>query len=180
MAIEIKRAEAVLPVCLDGTLVRRHEALVADLDAARKQSIANDRLNNPALKKIAADIVDVEDAAQRDTIFFTVRALPRGDWDEITTAHPPRKGHDLDQHYGFHTDDAFDAVLAGGGIVAVADADGKPVEFDPATEWLALSKELTKGQFEKFRTTVNEQNAGDTSVPFYLPAHNLIRPTVKN
>lgn len=179
MAIEFKRAEAVLSVCLDGTLVRRHEALVADLDAARKQAIANDRLNNPALKKIAADIVDVEEAAQRDTIFFTVRALPRGEWDEIVTANPPRKGHDLDQHLGFHSDETFDVVLAGAGIVAVADAEGKPVEFDPATEWRPLSKELTKGQFEKFRTLIHEQNSGDTSVPFYLPAHNLIRPTVK-
>lgn len=82
-------------VCLRGDLVDRHEALVAELEAAAEGSPSIS--GSSEVRRIAAEIVAVEEEQEDSTVTFVLQSASRLEWADLLKEHPPRpvdKGHD--------------------------------------------------------------------------------------
>ena len=161
---EIKRPERRVEICLDGSLVAEYEAVQAELEDARKAQARDRRMNSPVagLEKRQAELYK---AQAEQTMVVTVRALQRNEWAQIKDSCAPRKGHQIDENFGFNVDEATQlALIADGGIAKVEQA-GEPVEFT-VDDWKALSPDLSDGQWEEIKTAVISANGGRPRVPF--------------
>lgn len=194
MALNIKRAERVVDVCLDGTLTAEWEITrrkvnelleesrrVAATIAQQPNDDRPNRQKTPAEKRRAQlekemglaseKAEELASAAEAETVTFRLRALPRPVWDELVTAHPPRPGVDggesPDEPFPFNKVTIADAALAvEGSIVAVTRTDGSAEEFT-AEDWPDFAAQLSDSQHADFRTTVVQLNVGSNELPFF-------------
>lgn len=195
MALNIKRAERVVEVCLDGTLTadweltrRRVQELLEEAKRLGRQVDAqpkDDRLNRrktPAEKRMAEvetelaqlsqEAEALADAAIEQTALFRLRALPRPVWDELVTEHPARPAvagaESPDAPFPFNKDTIADAALAlDESIVSVTRKHDGAVEEFSATDWPAFAAELSDSQHGDFRATVIQLNVGSNDLPFF-------------
>ena len=99
--------------------------------------------------------------------------MPRKKWQEFEAASPEREGMKEDAQWGVNVSTFFDAVLPPMIFAVQSKATGKPVDFDPAVEWLPLADEMTVGQFNEFALKALRLSRGNTGVPF-SPAASLL------
>lgn len=175
MAIELKRAERRVTLCLDGELYAKYEAAEERLSEARLKQATDRRMNN-GVTAIEKEVFDLFEAQKKSTVTFVLRALPRAKWDALREAHPAREDNDLDKHYGFNTETLFDPAMAHEDpttIVRVTDNEGVAVPFKPA-DWADLSAEMSKSQYGFFQVAINELNGGTSEIPF---SHTAFKAT---
>lgn len=75
-------------VCARGDLVDRHAALVAELDAVMGDSKSIG--GSPDIKRLAAEIVEVEAEQEAHTAALVMRSVSRRRWVDLLAEHPPR------------------------------------------------------------------------------------------
>lgn len=173
MALNVKRAERLVNVCLDGTLLAEWEATDAAYKAARaEQRASRDKRMNDPLGKRVEDLKDkareLSAAARAESVTFRLRALPRTVWDDLATKHPARK-EDKERGLPFDVQSITDAALGTeGSIVSVKHPDDSEEPFTHG-DWSAFSADLSSSQHEDFQAAVIALNAGANEVPF-LPA----------
>lgn len=179
MDLKVKRPERRVEVCLDGTLVGEYESVEAELEEVRRKRLVDKRLNDPVavLEKRKAELYA---AQQAEMVVFTLRALPRAVWSKLKLDNPPRKGNDIDEHYGFNIDTIFDKAMA----VEDEDSDkislvevtknGEQVDFKPA-DWVDFSADLTDAQYNAFCVALNSLNGGRPEVPFSPTGYKMIQ-----
>lgn len=200
MALTIKRAERLVPVCLDGGLSAQWEQVghdlarlsdeLASLSKAESSTIKDDRMNRSKSaaesrkEEVAARVNElverasaVSQAYQEATVTFRLRALPRADWEALVDKFPPADG--ADHELPFEPMPITDAALAVDGvIVSVTGHDGTDHEFT-GQDWPEFSAELSESQHVEFRNAVIRLNAGTNDVPF-VNASDVMGGSEKN
>lgn len=173
MALNVKRAERLVEVCLDGSLLAEWEATDAAYKAARaEQRASRDKRMNDPLGKRVEDLKEkareLSAKARAESVTFRLRALPRTAWDDLATKHPARK-EDKERGLPFDVQSITDAALGTeGSIVSVTRPDGVDEAFTHG-DWSAFSADLSSSQHDDFQAAVIALNAGANEVPF-LPA----------
>jgi hypothetical protein len=163
---EASLPEETVPLCLNGPLVRRYEEVKARIEAR-----ASDDPNPDDVRLGTPDRVDPEQAEldrlteqiQAKTRVFTLRALPRDDFQELFAAHPPRK----DPATG-RTDPRD---VGGVNLKTFLPAITKASIVDPELsdeQWSQLLRKLTDGQIEKLGLAGWSLNREDKEIPFSL------------
>lgn len=168
MTLTVKRPETRVPFCLDGDLKATHEAAESEYTHANKRHLADPRLGS-SVRKLAEKVQDLETQMQDSTVTFLIRGMKRGDWVELTSAHPPREKNSLDGNYGYNIEAVMLTAIPQS-IVGVENNKGEPLDFNPAAEWEALAEDMTNSQYEDFILAVIKVNAGRNDVPFSLSA----------
>lgn len=170
---EVKRAEKLVSVCLDGSLVAEYESVSAELETKRKQRIGDRRMNDPvaALERRQVELWEAQESAK---LVFRLRALPRKVWSDLRDDHPARKDNAVDEHYGFNTDTLFDAALATEGVIVEVTQGGEAVDFSHE-DWSDFASELTVGQHVEFANAIKDINGGHAEVPFSYAAYKKIQ-----
>ena len=178
MALEIKRPERLVEICLDGTLVAEYEALEAELEDARRNALSDRRMNSP-VNKLEERKAELYKAQEEDTIVFKIRALPRGKWSEVIDENPPRKGNVADENLGYDIDAGTNAVMATEGTIVEVTKLGEPIEFT-ADDWARISPDLSDGQWQEFQNAVMSANVSKPRVPFSQSGFKLMQDSAKN
>lgn len=173
MSLTVKRPERLVKVCLDGSLVAKYEAVQDQLEAERRKSSNDRRMNNP-LAELERRKAELFLAQEAESVTFRIQALPRAVWSELKIDNPPRKDNDLDDHYGFNTDSLFDAAMQAEGAIVEVTKNGEPVEFT-GKDWPELSASLTAGQFGAFQVAIKDLNGGSNEVPFSPVGYKMIQ-----
>ena len=160
MAVTIKRARRVVDLVTDLSLQEQYTQALRDLDAARagQSVVAMEVGESSAVRDAAAHVQELEAAMAASTLRFTLEAVQRLRWNEHIATHPPREGNPQDEAQGVNVE-SLDALIPES-IKAVHDADGKPVDFDPRTEWAPLSTEISDGQWSDFISELIAVNRG--------------------
>lgn len=170
MALNVKRPERLVDVCLDGTLMAEWEATDKEYKEARAEQRASrdKRMNDPLAKRVddlREKAREVSAKAREETVTFRLRALPRSTWDNLVTKHPARS-KDKDGGLPFNVEAITDAAMSTEGtIVSVEHADGTEEPFTHE-DWAVLAEDLSKAQHEDFYVAVIGLNAGANEVPF--------------
>ena len=177
--ITIKRARRVVDLVTDLSLTEQYTEALRVLDEARgaMPSVAMEVGESPAVKAAAEAVLDLERQMAATRMSFTVEAVTRLRWAEFVAAHPPREGNDMDRAQGFDVS-SLDEIIPES-IKAAHDFDGKPIDFDPKTEWPALSAELADGQWSDFAAAVISAN-GATEAPKSRVASLAMRSSDKS
>ncbi|GAA1110498.1 hypothetical protein [Nesterenkonia jeotgali] len=170
MALNVKRPERLVDVCLDGSLMAEWEATDKEYRSARAELLAapDKRMNDPRAKRVdelLAKARELSKQARAETVTFRLRALPRSAWDELVTAHPARS-KEKDGGFPFNITTITDAAMSTEGtIVSVERPDGavEPFAWD---DWEAFAEGLSSAQHEDFYVAVIGLNAGANEVPF--------------
>lgn len=168
----ITRATRVVDLCLNMNLQGDWENADRALVDAKNAAAQDAREADTSVLDAARRVQELEQQMREHTILFTLQAWPRKKWAEFVASHPPVEGDVIDQTYGVHVG-ALDEVVPAA-TLSVTTRDGRPFEFDPATQWDELADEMTNPQWEKFAYAVIDlnQTGGGTSVPF-SPAASL-------
>lgn len=165
--LTVKRAEKIVELCLDMSLrvewEQAHEELLRAGGGTK-----DERLAGGGRSKASARIRELEKQMRASVVEFRLRGLPRGEWSAKVAKHPPRKDNDQDRALGVNSATFWDEVMPLS-VVSITDANG-PVDFDMATDWVALADEMTDAQYGEFVSALLELNRGSTSVPFSLAA----------
>ncbi|MGJ9405260.1 hypothetical protein ACHABQ_02910 [Nesterenkonia aurantiaca] len=170
MALNVKRPERLVDVCLDGTLLAEWEATDKEYIAARKeQKMRRDvRMNDPLTRRVEdlrEKARELSVKARAETVTFRLRALPRSVWDGLVTKHPARS-KERDGGFPFNMATITDAAMsAEGTIVAVEHPDGTEEPFTHE-DWATFAEDLSSAQHEDFYVAVIGLNAGANEVPF--------------
>jgi|SRR5690625_1761517 len=182
MALSVKRAERLVEVLLDGTLLAEWEATDEAYKEARAEQRASrdKRMNDPLSKRVIElreKAQELSAKAREDRVTFRLRALPRTVWDELVTQHPPKDKET--KGLPFDVPGITEAAMSTEGtIVEVTRPDGTEEEFTHE-DWAEFAQDLSKAQYEDFQVAVVTLNAGDNEVPF-LPASAPTTDSDKN
>ena len=136
------------------------EALEVRREELRK-SPGDNRLTGGPLTEVAREITQLEQEMRDATVVFTLRALPRKEWSDAKTAHPPRKDDESDKVLGFNEATIFDDIIPAS-IEKVVGPDGEEVEWDDA-KWEPLADEMTTLQYQDFKNAVFALNVGEAA-----------------
>lgn len=184
MSITVKRAETTLEFCQDMELRADWEAAQEAHEAAKRNALSGGdaRLNDGTVVNAARAVREIEEQMAAAVVVFRLKALKRSTWQSLGAKNPPRDGSQEDRVAGVDVSTFYDAVAMEPGCIqgVTAKATGKMVEFNPATEWLALADEMTDGQYGEFVTKFIELNRGGSAVPFSRAASLTIRNSEKN
>lgn len=173
MALRITRPEKIVSLCTDAALQAEWEQANSDLINSVRES-GDERLNGGNSKAaLARAVQDIEQKMVESMVRFRLRARGRNEWAELVATHPPRPDNADDKARGVNTETFFDAVIADS-IIEVTQND-EPVEFDPATEWLALADDMTDAQYAQFAEAIWVLNRGEVSAPFSRAASRALR-----
>lgn len=174
MALTIKRARRVVDLVTDLALHEEYIAALRALDAASagEPLVAMEVGKSAATKAAAQHVQDLEAQMAATTLRFTLEAVTRKRWAEHVAEHPPREGDEADRITGMDLS-SVDPLIAES-IIAVHDADGQPIDFDPATEWLPLADEMSDGQWGDFADAIVNVNRG-TAAPKSKAASLVMR-----
>jgi len=163
----MKRIETTVELCLDGSLYAEWKQAQAELEQSKKKAVVDDRLNSP-VRTLAAQIQDLEAKVVKETVTFTVRAMSRKEWREITLANPPREGNDLDKNgYGFNVDAVMEAAIPRSVVAAAKSGRKLP---DAAKLWAELEPDMSESQYDDFAVAVLQVNRGRMDRPFSYAA----------
>jgi hypothetical protein len=162
-----KRAERVVPVCLDMSLVAEFETLERELAEANRQPSTASLAGDPKIK-IARRIEAIRQQMRAASVDFRIRAMPRVAWTALVRKHPPRKGNDADANAGMNLDTFTEAMLH----VCIVD----PVMDDE--DWAAVFGDdgvLSSAQYDTLVQVAFAVNRGDVDVPFSRAASATLR-----
>lgn len=179
MSITIKRARRVVDLVTDLGLQEQYEAALRAMDEARGDTpfVAMEIGESPEVRAAAVKVQEIEAEIQSSLLRFTIEALDRLRWNKHMAEHPARDDNEADKAQGFDVS-SLDELLPSS-IKAVHDAAGKPVDFDPAAEWPALSAEMSDGQWTDFAAAVITVNRG-TDAPKSRVASLVMRSSDKS
>lgn len=163
MALNLKRPQKKVDLCLDGSLRAAWAEADENLNLMRKQRIGDDRLNSP-VKALAQEVLDLQEQMKAETITFTIQGMQRAKWQDLLTANPAREEDPTDKFYGFNAT-AVAAAAIPGSIVEVTQG-GEPIDFDASAEWDALADDMVDSQYEAFFLAVLMVNRGRQDIPF--------------
>lgn len=158
------RTETV-SICLNGSLVNRHEEAAIALDQATR---ADDSLTlSAAVREAAAAVKAIEAQIDEETVRFVIATVSREEWADLLAANPPTKeerraGHD-------HDPKRFP-------VAAVAACVIEPEDFTLAdAQELARSKSVPPGEFNKLWVAALMLNVAGTPSPKMEAATELLR-----
>lgn len=160
LSLTIKRPTKGVELCLDLEKRAEWEALEVRREELRK-SPGDSRLTGGPLTEVAREITQLEQEMRDATVVFTLRALPRKEWSDAKTAHPPRKDDESDKVLGFNEATIFDDIIPAS-IEKVVGPDGEEVEWDDA-KWEPLADEMTTLQYQDFKNAVFALNVGEAA-----------------
>lgn len=160
LSLTIKRPTKGVELCLDLEKRAEWEALEVRREELRK-SPGDNRLTGGPLTEVAREITQLEQEMRDATVIFTLRALPRKEWSDAKTAHPPRKDDESDKVLGFNEATIFDDIIPAS-IEKVVGPDGEEVEWDDA-KWEPLADEMTTLQYQDFKNAVFALNVGEAA-----------------
>ena len=160
LSLTIKRPTKGVELCLDLEKRAEWEALEVRREELRK-SPGDNRLTGGPLTEVAREITQLEQEMRDATVIFTLRALPRKEWSDAKTAHPPRKDDESDKVLGFNEATIFDDIIPAS-IEKVVGPDGEEVEWD-AAKWEPLADEMTTLQYQDFKNAVFALNVGEAA-----------------
>lgn|SRR5690606_21623590 len=160
LSLTIKRPTKGVELCLDLEKRAEWEALEVRREELRK-SPGDNRLTGGPLTEVAREITELEQQMRDATVIFTLRALPRKEWSDAKTAHPPRKDDESDKVLGFNEATIFDDIIPAS-IEKVVGPDGEEVEWDDA-KWEPLADEMTTLQYQDFKNAVFALNVGEAA-----------------
>lgn len=173
MSLTINRATTTVPLCLNLSLKADHDRATANLEDVRKRNAADPREASTDLADAAAVVQALEQEMLDATITFTLTAMQRKKWAEWELSHPAREGNDTDAALGVDTS-ALDGPLAAC-ITSVTNPAGEVVPFDAASEWEALSEEMSPAQYTQFALALLRVNNGQVAAPFSQAASRVIQ-----
>lgn len=167
---EATLAEVEVPLCLNGKLRAKHSALSAELAEARiaaqaeNADTADTRLSKGGAAaeadRLTKELAGVVAEMARFTQVFTLRALPKDEWNELWAAHPPRTDksgrRDARDSGGFNATTFYPALLRKSMV--------NP-EMSPA-RWEKLDAKISDIQFDKLATAAWLLNRHEEDVPF--------------
>lgn len=156
--ITVKRARRVVDLVTDLSLTEQYTEALRALDEARggMPTAAMEVGESAAVRDAAAAVQKLEQEMAATTIRFTVEAVSRLRWAEHSAQHPPREDNAGDARLGLNLDSLDELIPES--IKAVHDADGKPIDFDPRSEWPALSAQLSDSQWADFASAIVAAN----------------------
>lgn len=160
LSLTIKRPTKGVELCLDLEKRAEWEALEVRREELRK-SPGDNRLTGGPLTEVAREITQLEQEMRDATVIFTLRALPRKEWSDAKTAHPPRKDDESDKVLGFNEATIFDDIIPAS-IEKVVGPDGEEVEWGDA-KWEPLADEMTTLQYQDFKNAVFALNVGEAA-----------------
>lgn len=165
---EASLPEEVVPICLNGRLVRQYEEVKARVDAAAEAAnlpLGDDRLGVKKAKAHPeqADLDRLAGEVNAKTVPFLLRAMPRDKFIELVAAHPARKDKSgavepRDAAMGVNTDVFIPALIR----VSVVDPD-----VSDNARWERLLPVLTHRQQQILATVGWNLNREDREVPFW-------------
>jgi hypothetical protein len=166
---EATLAEVEVPVCLNGKLRAKHSALSAELAEARAAAKAEAESPDTRLAKggAAADVERLAKALDevvvemgRYTQVFTLRALPKDEWNALWAEHPPRTDksgkRDPRDNGGFNASTFYPALLRKSVVLPEMSA----------ARWEKLDAKISDIQFDKLATAAWLLNRHEEDVPF--------------
>lgn len=155
----------IVPVCLDGSLVNKHQEAVVALAAA---TASDDSLAiDPEVHACAQAVRDVEAEIEDATIRFKLGTVSREVWADLLAAFPPSKeerraGHD-------HDPKRFPPA-------AVKACTLEPEDFTiEDAQAIAKSDSVPAGEFNKLWAVVFGLNVTGTPAPKLAAATELLR-----
>lgn len=166
--------ETGVPLCLDGKLVRAYEELKDRIDeraakrAAVNGQVVDDRLSSkspdevpdpeqPELDRLAAQL-------QARTQVFTVRALPRQEFQDLLAKYPPR----VDGKTGRVDPRDIRAGVRPEFFPVFVKASVVDPDLSIGDRWEKLNAVLSDAQFNKLAAAAWDLNQTDADVPFSL------------
>ena len=161
--IKITRPTTTVKLATDLSARQEWEQAVQDEAAATLDS-ARRRMSDTKLAEAHKRIDDAREAMAASELTFTLVALPRSEYTKLVAAHPAQPGIEQDEQQGVHVETFGDALLEAS-ILRVNDADGTPLDFNPAKEWKQLADDMTDGQWSEFYRAAISLNKGTTAVP---------------
>jgi len=108
-----KRPSKDVQVCFDGELAVAREALLAELDEAKKLDAVDARLATPSNEnemKVRERLEQLSEAAQDALVTFRFTRIPGKEWASLTSRHPVRVDVPIDRHYGYNYDAVCEAA----------------------------------------------------------------------
>lgn len=175
MAINVKRPQQTVEFIEDATLAQAHEDAVAELQRLVRDDHKAERLVDPERKAAADRVQEVEAAAEKSVLVFTLQALGRKRYNELVAEHLPREGVEKDKLLGVNEATFFDALISECILRVNRKHDNSVEDFDPAAEWEILADVMTDGQYAEFVGAAQELNRGMVRAPFPSRLASAIR-----
>lgn len=161
LSLTIKRPTKGVELCLDLEKRAEWEALEVKREELRKSPGTDQRMTGGPLTEVAREITALEQEMRDATVVFTLRALPRKEWSDAKTAHPPRKDDESDKVLGFNEATIFDDIIPAS-IEKVVGPDGEEVDWS-YEQWEPLADEMTTLQYQDFKNAVFALNVGEAA-----------------
>jgi hypothetical protein len=167
MLAEAKLPEATVLICLRGDLAADHETAERELEQAEKRGA--DSLAGSGVGELVDRIEALEADMREHTYEFRLRALPRPQWRQLCTEHPPRKAEDgsvVDtDRIGVNAETFYDAIIR----ACLIDPELTDQEFEQ------LVGALTDRQFDELADAAWGLNRREVDVPFSHAASRMKR-----
>lgn len=176
---QARPAERSIQVCLRGDLRAEWDDLKAQLDQSGGESLGGRLTDGAGRRRIAEQMVDLEEQMRAATVEFRIRALPRRRttgmppeqvvWHELINAHPARRDDKNEiipvDRMGVNADTFFDVLIRASVVDPVLSED----------EWTRLLDEiLSDRQFDELASAAWGVNRSDVSVPFSSIASRIL------
>ncbi|MFI2663281.1 hypothetical protein [Micromonospora carbonacea] len=161
-------AETTVALCLNGRLRAEYERLKAAIDERAVQAESgglpgDDRLATkaPAPDPDQPELDRLADEMRRHTVEFTLRALPKPEWNALFAKHPPRVDKATGKRepkdgLGVNYDTFFPAFVRQSIVFPELSGD----------RWDRLYVKLSDAQFNKLANEAWDLNQVDHDVPF--------------
>lgn len=164
----LKLPEVPVPICMRGDLQARFEELERQLhEARRKPSDGSLASSGAEARRIAEELVAVQEEMKGHVRVFLLRAKTRKEWSDLAKEYPPRKE---DAPADFNRDTFPVAALAACSV--------KPrMSVEQAGR---LVDRLTQGQWRTLWEAILDLNGGTGEVPFSRAASEILSSTSRS
>ena len=176
----ITRPTSTVRLCTDMDLAAEHENLSVALAEERAKPDSGMLVGNAEERRLAAEILALEERMQESTVVITHRALTRKRWADLTAAHPPREGDEQDAQFGVNISTFVDAALAEAIEGAAHVTDGSPVDGFTGADWPETANDITNAQWQQFAFDLFRLNNGVTAGPTSRTASLVMRSSETN
>lgn len=158
-------AETTVALCLNGRLRAQYEQVKARIDertADNAPDPADDRLNTrPYVDPEQPELDRLVEQMRAHTVEFTLRALPKPEWNDLFAKYPPRSDRQTGKRnprdmIGVNYDEFFPALIRESIVSPELTGD----------RWTRLYNALSDAQFNKLANAAWALNQVDDDVPF--------------
>lgn len=118
-----------------------------------------------ALKDAEKAHAAIEGLAKSSVLEVVIDQMPKKEWREFLTAHPPREGDSIDESYSINWDEFVGAYLTQKAPQVRWQASGEPVEVIP-TEWPAWVETIADPEYQKLGFAILGLNRALSTRPF--------------